>query len=125
MQPQEGQTIQVMQQKREEKEEGWQQHTSKEQLPPLQEIPLQEAPWRQPGQVHMEQEIQGISFQIYFQQAQGGFQAMSQVYGGTGRVRRQSGFGERMTVCGDRGCWEKGWKRQMDQDFMEGQLRTK
>ncbi len=54
--------------------------------------------------MHVEQKIQGIPFQIHLQQAQGGFQAMPQVYDGTGWVRGQKRFGEQMTVRGDGGC---------------------
>jgi hypothetical protein len=44
----------------------------KEYMPPLQEVPLQEAPLSPTGQVHVEQEIQGLPLQIDLQQAQSG-----------------------------------------------------
>jgi hypothetical protein len=40
-----------------------------EYMPPLQVIPLQEAPSSQTKQVHVEQEIQGLPLQINLQQA--------------------------------------------------------
>ncbi len=89
---------------------------------PTTKSPMQEAPSHQPRQMHVEQDIQRISFQIHLRQAQGGFQATPQVYGGTGWVRGQRRFGEQMTVHRDGGCWEKGWYGRMDQDWMEGQL---
>jgi hypothetical protein len=54
--------------------------------------------------MHVEQKIQGIPFQIHLQQAQGGFQATPQVYGGTRWVRGQKGFGEQMMVCRNGRC---------------------
>jgi hypothetical protein len=53
---------------REDQEEGRQQCASKEHLPPLQNNSTQEAPSCQPGQMHVEQEIQEIPLQIHLQQ---------------------------------------------------------
>ncbi len=40
-----------------------------EYLPPLQEVPLQEAPLSRTGQVHVEHKVQGLPLQINLQRA--------------------------------------------------------
>jgi hypothetical protein len=45
-------------------EEGQGRQTKEEYTPPLQEVQLQEASLSQTGQVHVEQEIQGLPLQI-------------------------------------------------------------
>jgi hypothetical protein len=51
------------------KEEGQGQRAKEEHVLSLQEVPLQEAPSSQTGQMHVEQEVQGLPLQINLQQA--------------------------------------------------------
>jgi hypothetical protein len=55
-------------------EEGQGRQAKEEYLPPLQEVPLQEAPSSRTRQVHVEQEIQGLPLQIDLQRSQSGIQ---------------------------------------------------
>jgi hypothetical protein len=58
-------------------------------LPPLHEAPSQEAPLSRTGQVHVEQEVQGLPLQINLQQAQSGIQTTPQILCQVRRVRKQ------------------------------------
>jgi hypothetical protein len=50
-------------------EEGQGRQAKEEYMPPLPEVPSQEAPLSQTGQVHVEQKVQGLPLQIDLQQA--------------------------------------------------------
>ncbi len=78
-------------------------------LPPLQEISMQEAPLRWPGQMHVEQEKQRMPFQIHMRWAWGDIQTTPHVYGRTGWVCKKWRFWEQMMVHRDKGFWEEGW----------------
>ena len=67
-------------------------------MPPLQEIPLQEVPPHQTGQVPVEQEVYGLLIQVNLRRAQSGFQATPQIYSGLGQVCREGGFREQLMV---------------------------
>jgi hypothetical protein len=60
-------------------EEGQEKQAKEDYMPPLQEGLLQEAPSSQTGQVHVEQEVQGLPLQIDLRQAQSGIQTTPQI----------------------------------------------
>jgi hypothetical protein len=60
-------------------EKGQGQQAKEEYVPSLQEVPSQEAPLSQTGQVHVEQEVQGLLLQIDLRQSQSGIQTMPQI----------------------------------------------
>jgi hypothetical protein len=61
------------------KEEGQRRRAKEEYVLPLQEVPLQESPSSQTGQLHVELEVQGLPLQIDLQQTQSGIQATPQI----------------------------------------------
>jgi hypothetical protein len=60
-------------------EEGQGRQAKEVYVPPLQEVPLQEASSSRTGQMHVEQEIQELPVQINLWQAQSGIPTMPQI----------------------------------------------
>ncbi len=71
-------TFQVVRQPQ-KTEEGQGQQAKNKYVPQLQEVPLQEAPLSCTGQVHVEQEVQGLPVHIDLQQAQSGIQTTPKI----------------------------------------------
>ncbi len=72
-----------------ETEEGKRWRAKEECVPPLQKVLLQEAPSSWTGQVHVEQEVQGLPLQIYLGQAWSGIQTMLKILEGVRQVCKQ------------------------------------
>ncbi len=70
-------------------EEGEGRQAKEEYVPPLQEVPLLEAPLSRTGQVHVEQEVQGLPLQIDLQQAQSDILTTPQIFYQVRQVRKR------------------------------------